>query len=342
MKILIIGGTGNISTAITRALVERGDDVTLYNRGKSKVQIPDGYKTILGDRTDYAVFEAQMAEAGRFDCVIDMICYKPEEAESIVRAFRGRIGQLIFCSTVDVYTKPAKLYPITAEAERQPSPVFPYAFNKGLCENILREAHQRGDFPLTIIRPAQTYNDSSTPIPLLGPGTSLLNRIRKGKPVIVHGNGTSLWVASHRDDVGPAFVGAIGNSETFGKGYDVTGDEWMTWEAYYETAARVMDAPPITFVHIPTDLLGKIAPKSAEWCVVNFHYNNIFDNTPAKTDLGFQYTITWEEGVRRMVAWHDERGAIDGSPEYPFYDQIVAAWQRLGEAIVKELAGLDV
>jgi len=342
MKVLIIGGTGNISTAITRILVNRGDDVTLYNRGKTKAQIPGDYKSIVGDRTDHAAFEAQMAETERFDCVIDMICYRPEDAQSVVRAFQGRVGQVIFCSTVDVYTKPAENYPITEQAERQPSPSFPYAFNKALCENILLEAHQRGDFPLTIIRPAQTYNDSSCPIPLLGPGTSLLNRIRKGKPVIVHGNGTSLWVACHRDDVAPAFVTAIGNSKTFGRGYNVTGEEWMTWETYYQTVARVMDAPPIKLIYIPTDLLGRIAPKSAEWCVVNFHYNNIFDNTAAKTDLGFSYIISWEEGVRRMIAWHDEKGDIDNSPDYPFYDQIVTAWQRLGETIVNELAVMDV
>lgn len=340
MKALIIGGTGNISTAITRILVERGDDVTLYNRGKTGAQISGNYKNITGDRTKYDAFEAQMAEAGTFDCVIDMICYKPEDAQSVVRAFRGRAGHVIFCSTVDVYTKPARRYPITENEERRPSSSFPYAFNKALCENILMEAHQRGDFPLTMIRPAQTYNDTSCPIPLLGPGTTLLSRIRNGKPVIVLGNGNSLWVACHRDDVAPAFVAAAGNSKTFGKGYNVAGEEWMTWETYYQTVAQVMNVSPVTFAYIPTNILGRIAPKAAEWCVVNFHYNNIFDNTAAKTDLGFCYTIPWEEGVRRMVAWHDERGNINNSPEYPIYDKIVTAWRRSGDDIVNELAGL--
>ena len=121
MKVLIIGGTGLISTAITRFLMERGDDVTLYNRGIRPLQVSHRPKRIAGDRTDYATFEAQMARAGHFDCVIDMICFLPEDAESAVRAFRGRVEQYVFCSTVDVYTKPAKRYPVKEDAERRPA-----------------------------------------------------------------------------------------------------------------------------------------------------------------------------------------------------------------------------
>ena len=342
MKVLIIGGTGNISTAITRILAGRGDEVTVYNRGQTQVDIPGEYKIIVGDRYDHAAFEAQMAEAGSFDCVIDMIGYAPADVESTVRAFGGRVEQVIFCSTVDVFTKRAKRYPVTEDGERKPYPSFPYAFNKAICEEILFQAHRRGDFALTIIRPAQTYNDSHCPLPLLGPGTAFLKRVRQGKPIIILGDGTSLWVASHRDDVAPAFVGAAGHTRTYGKTYNVTGDEWMTWERYYQVVAEVMDAPMLDLVPIPTDLLGRMAPRAAEWCVENFHYNNIFDNTAAKTDLGYRYTITWEQGVRRMVAWHDARGEIDNSPEYPLYDQIVSAWRHSSEDLVSEFAGLDV
>lgn len=341
MRALIIGGTGNISTAITRRLVGRGDHVTLFNRGQTRVQIPGDYDTILGDRYDYAEFEAQMAEAGRFDCVIDMIGYSPEDIESAVRSFGGRVGQFIFCSTVDVYTKPAERYPVTEDAERKPSSAFPYAFNKAVCENILLEAHDRGDFALTIIRPAQTYSDFRTPIPLIGSGPGFLRRVRQGKPVIALGNGTSLWVATHRDDVGPAFAGAAGNPEAFGRAYHVTGEEWMTWEQYFRTVAEVMGAPALDLVCIPSNLLGRMAPKSAEWCVVNFHFNNIFDNAAAMADLGYRYTIPWAEGVRRLVAWHDERGLIDHSPDDPLYDRIVSAWRRLSDQAVAELAGAD-
>ena len=123
MRALIIGGTGHISTGITPLLLARGDTVTLYNRGQTE-------QRIVGDRTDHAAFEAQMAEVGVFDCVIDMVCFRPEEAASTLRAFAGRTGQYILCSTVDVYTKPAKRYPVREQEERQPSPQFPYAWNK--------------------------------------------------------------------------------------------------------------------------------------------------------------------------------------------------------------------
>jgi len=342
MNVLIIGGTGLISTAISRFLIERGDDVTLYNRGVTEMRIPYKPKRILGDRTDYAAFEAQMAKAGPFDCVIDMVCFLPEEAESAIRAFQGRVRQYIFCSTVDVYTKPAKHYPIREDEERRPSSTFPYALNKAACENILLEAHQRGDFPLTIIRPAYTYGEGRGLIHTLSWGTYYLDRVRKGKPIIVHGDGTSFWAACHRDDVARAFVGAVGNTKALGKAYHVTGEEWMTWNRYHQGVAEAMtvSAPPL--VHIPTDLLGKILPKQASWCVENFHFNNIFDNTAARNDLGFRYTIPWVEGVRRVVAWLDEHGGIENSDDRPFCDGVIEAWERLGESMAGDLADLDI
>jgi nucleoside-diphosphate-sugar epimerase len=283
-----------------------------------------------------------MTKEEPFDCVIDMVCFLPEEAKSSIRAFRGRVRQYIFCSTMDVYTKPAKRYPIKEDEERQPSSSFPYAVNKAACENVLLEAHGRGDFPLTIIRPAYTYGEGRGLVHTLGWGTYYLDRVRKGKPIIVHGDGTSFWVACHRDDVARAFVGAVGDAKAFGKAYHVTGEEWMTWNSYHQGVAEAMEVSPPPLVHIPTDLLGKIAPKQASWCVENFHFNNIFDNTEAKNDLGFRYTIPWMEGVRRVVAWLDEHGGIENSDDYPFYDRIIAAWERLGKSMALDLGDLDI
>ena len=342
MKVLIIGGTGLISTAITRFLMERGDDVALYNRGIRELHISHKPKRIIGDRTDYAAFEAQMAKAGCFDCVIDMVCFLPDDAESAVRAFRGRVGQYIFCSTVDVYTKPAKRYPVKEDAERQPASSFPYAVNKAACERILSEAQESGAFEATFIRPAYTYGEGGGPIHSFGWGTYYLDRVRKGKPIIVHGDGTSFWVACHRDDVARAFVGAVGNERAFGKAYHVTGEEWMTWNQYHERVAQAMGAPPAKLVHVPTELLFMVAPKQAMWCLENFRFNNIFDNAAARADLGFRYTIPWAEGVRRVVAWLDERGKIENSDDYPFYDRIIGAWQELGEDMTRGLGGLDL
>lgn len=330
MRILIIGGTGLISTAITRALIARGDDVTLYNRGQTEADIPAGYATITGNRRDYTAFEAQMVASGNFDAVIDMIGFVPADIESAIRAFSGNIGQFIFCSTVDVYTKPARHYPIREDAEREPMPSFPYAYNKAKCERLLEEAHERGDFPVTIIRPAHTYGEGRGLIHSLGLGGAYyFHRIRLGKPIITHGDGSSLWAACHRDDVGRAFAEAVGNEKTFGKGYHIASEEPMTWNQYHQTVAQAMNAPDPELVHIPTDLLFEIAPKAAEWCRENFQYNNIFDNAAAKADLNFRHTIPFVEGVRRIVDWLGARGRIHNKDEPEIYNGIIEKWRHL-------------
>jgi nucleoside-diphosphate-sugar epimerase len=339
MKILIIGGTGLISTPISRMLLERGDELTLYNRGQREARIPTGARLISGDRTDHAAFEAQVAAAGPFDCVIDMVCYRPAEAESLARAVRGRARQLIFCSTVDVYARPAGRYPIVEDEPHRPASA--YGADKARCEAILQAADARGEVAVTTLRPAQTYGEGGRIIHTLGWGTGYLDRIRKGKPIVVHGDGSSLWSACHIDDVARAFVAAIGAEHAFGKAYHVTGEEWMTWNRYHAGVAEALSAPAPRLVHIPTDLLARAAPQRARITVENFQFNNIFDNSAARADLGFRYTIPWVEGVRRTVAWLDARGMVEDSDADPFDDALIAAWERLGQGMAAELAGLD-
>ncbi len=329
MRILIIGGTGIISTGISRLLIERGDDVVLYNRGQRPSQVEGDYTTITGDRKDYAPFEKQMAEVGSFDCVIDMVCYLPEEAESAVRAFKGRTGQYIFCSTVDVYTKPAALYPIMEDAEKLPSKKFMYGYNKARCEELLFAAHERGELVVTSIRPGHTYGEcGNNLLHALGTNNVHVDRLRKGQPIILHGNGRSFWPTCHRDDVAVAFVGAIGNEKAFGRGYHVAGEEWMTWEGYHQGLAKAIDAEPPEFVYIPTKALMRMAPREAMLTEVNFSYNNLFDNTAAREDLGFRVTIPWVEGIRRTVNWLEENDQLEKSEDYPLYDQVIDAWRN--------------
>jgi nucleoside-diphosphate-sugar epimerase len=334
MKILIIGGTGNISIATTKQLIERGDEVVLFNRGTQPVE---GTRQITGDRCNYTQFEAQMGEEGYFDCVIDMVAYHPDDAKSAVRAFAGRTGQFIFCSTVDVYTKPAATFPIREDFERSPNPVFEYAYHKVLCENILLEASAQGGFPLTILRPGATYNDSWAPISLIGSGTALLRRIRMGMPVIVLGDGTSFWTSSHRDDVGHAFANAAGNANAIGKTYNLTGDEWITWRSYFNAAAKGMSAAPIQFVPVAAELLARITHGAANWSLWNFQYNNIFDNSASKADLGFAYTIPWEEGARRMITYHDARGEIDAAQPDPLYEKVLEVYAKHAALMEEEI-----
>jgi nucleoside-diphosphate-sugar epimerase len=280
-----------------------------------------------------------MAEAAHFDCVMDMVGFVPEDAESVIRAFTGRIGHFIFCSTVCTYGGPASHYPIREDEPRRP--IGSYGANKVRCEDILMEAGRRGDFPVSVMRPSQTYGEGGTIVHSLGWRTSYLDRIRKGKPIIVHGDGSCLWAACHIDDVGRGFVGAAGNSKAFGKAYNLTGEEWMTWNRYHEKVAEALNAPAPTLVHIPADLMRAVAPKHFGISIDIFQYPSIFDNSAAIQDLGFRYTIPWVEGVRRTVDWLDARDKIENSDDDPFDDRVIAAWERLTASMAADLQGID-
>jgi nucleoside-diphosphate-sugar epimerase len=338
MKILIIGGTGNISTPLAKALVAQGHDLTLFKR---EATVPDWLRSariITGDRTRREDFQAKLRGSDPFDCVIDMICYEPEDVRCDIELFRGRTKQFIFCSTVDVYTKTPQRYPVTEEngvVEALPS--FPYAHKKMACEQLLWEAHRRGDFALTICRPAFTYNEAWSPgIHSFGGKTYHLDRLRRGKPIILHGDGSSIWVATYRDDVAAGIIGALGNPKAFGQDYNLSGDEWMTHNHIWRTIARLMNAPEPQFVYIPTDLLARLAPKQAEWCLENFRHNNIFDNSKARRDLGFRYTVSFEQGVRKCLDHLSRHNLIENCDNYPFYDRIVEAWRNHTTVLVRE------
>ncbi|MBW3624133.1 MAG: NAD-dependent epimerase/dehydratase family protein [Armatimonadetes bacterium] len=338
MKLLIIGGTGLISTPLTRQLGERGHDVTLYNRGRRDAPLPDGVNVIHGDRTQHASFEAQLREREPFDCVIDMICYEPEDAQSLVRAFAGRVGHLIVCSTVDVYEKPQRRLLLTEETPHHPAP-WDYAVKKAQLEEILWESSARGDFPLTVFRPGHSYNDGGALHHTLGSRTSYLDRIWKGKPIIVHGDGSSIWAACHAVDVAGAFTAAAGNEIAYNTAYNVAGEEWLTWNRYHRLVAEAIGAPEPTLVHIPTDLLIQLTDR-AYITSINFQYNNAVDNTAAKRDLGFRYTVPFVEGARRIYTTLKERGQIANSDEDPLDDQIITLWERVTSQMMEDMGKL--
>lgn len=337
MKLLIIGGTGNISTPMTKSL-QKDHNLVLFNNDKNRPDwLRPDVQVITGDRKDYTDFAEKLSSTGSFDCIIDMIAFEPEDAEADVRVFAGRTEQFIFCSTVDVYPKTPACYPVTEEAEIGALPSFSYGYKKVQCEKILWAAHQRGDFKLTVLRPTFTYNESWSPgIHSFGGQTYHLDRLRKGKPILMHGDGTGIWVATYRDDTAGAFIGAVANQKSYGQSYNVSADEWMTHNYIWRTIARLMGAPEPEFVYIPTDLLGRIAPKEAEWCVENFRHNNIFDNSKAKRDLGFQYRVMFEEGARRCLDHLTAHQLIESCENYPFYDRIVAEWQKCRQELLEK------
>ncbi len=343
MKILIIGGTGLISTRITQQLLARGDDVTHYNRGKrgsgfGGAPLGGEVETIVGDRTDYVAFEKQMADAGRWDCVMDMVGFAPDDARSAVRAFAGRCNHFVFCSTVDVYAHPQPMgaLPYTEDAPRHG--LNAYAAQKVECERVFEAAQVDGKLDVTMIRPAATYAEGAGILDSLRGRKTYIDRLRKGKPIVVHGDGQSLWCSCHADDVARAFVNAAGNAVAIDKAYHTTGEEFLTWNQHHQVVAQAIGAPEPKLVHIPTDALAQLLPSealsdAAHWTQTNFQFNNVFDNSAAKRDLGFRYTVRWEEGARRLVNWLDANGRIEDSDADHFDDNLVAAWQAALDAM---------
>jgi nucleoside-diphosphate-sugar epimerase len=339
VKVLVIGGTGLISTAIVRELVERGDTVTVLNRAERQGR-PNGVGQIIADRTDPVAFEAAIGASGTWDAVIDMICFVPDEAAVAARVLQGRTGQYVMTSTIDVYRKPAPRLPYVEDTPH--GGIGQYALDKVACERILWAAHDRGGLPLTVIRPAATYGEGGRLVQPLGFRPTLIDRLRKGKPIVVHGDGSSLWVSCHRDDVATAFVGAVSRpATTIGHAYHVTGEEWVTWDQHLTLVAEAAGAPPPDICHIPSDALRRISPDAGRLAWENFRFHNVFDNAAAHRDLDFRYRVSLRDGLPRLVASLDARGAVEDSDLDPLDDRIIGTWRAMVTEAELTLAPLD-
>jgi nucleoside-diphosphate-sugar epimerase len=328
LNALIIGGTGLISTGIVKHLLARGARVTMYNRGRRERTLPEDVQQILGDRADSDSFVAAFAER-HFDVVYDMICFSPEQAEASVRAFSGRCAQFVFCSTVctyEVHSPPAVLIDETWPL----SPVSEYGRNKVLCERRFQEAAESGAFALTIARPSHTY----------GPGGSLIDqqefdsgtwdRVARGLPVLVAGDGLGLWQSTHRDDCGKFFAYAALAPRTFDQAYNVTRDEVLTWRDYYREVARALDTQA-KLIFVPARWLIAQDPKRFAFLAETTQFHGAYSSEKAKAHVPeFRATIDLEAGARETFADMRRRGAWrDSGADLP-YQRIVERALALG------------
>jgi nucleoside-diphosphate-sugar epimerase len=241
---------------------------------------------------------------------------------------------------VDVYAHPHPAGGLPYREDAPQSGRNQYAADKVQCEAILRAAHARGDLTLTIIRPAATYAEGAGILDSLRGRPTYIDRLRKGKSIIVHGDGQSLWCSCHADDVARAFVHAAGNPVALGRSYHATGEEYLTWNQHHEIVARAIGAPEPWLVHIPTDALARMLPSAqlsdaAHWTLTNFQFNNIFDNAAARRDLDFRYTVPWSEGARRLVEWLDAHGRVADSDDDAFDDALIDGWERLAGGLMQ-------
>ena len=301
MKVLFIGGTGNISTSVSKLCVKRGIDLYLLNRGIRKVEIP-GVKTITGDITTSET--ANALQNHNWDCVVNWIAFTPGDVERDINLFHNKTKQYIFISSASVYQKPLT-HPVITESTPLCNPVWDYSQNKIACEERLIKAYREENFPITIVRPSHTY-DTIIPV-VIGGGSeyTTVDRIKKGKKIIVHGDGTSLWVLTHSEDFAKGFVGLMGLPQATGNAFQITSDEILTWNQIHEIIADAVGVKP-NIVHISSNFLCEYDDsfKGSLWG--DKSYSVIFDNTKIKTFVpGFCCIIPFSEGIKRTLAWFE-------------------------------------
>ncbi len=336
-RALFIGGTGTISTAITRKIAAEGEwELCLLNRGNKPQFVPEGVKVIVADINDEAAVAAKL-EGTEWDCVCDFVGFVPADVERDIRLFKGRTRQYIYISSASAYQKPAAS-PFITEGTTLANPYWQYSRDKIECENILMEAYRKEGFPVTIVRPSYTYGDTGVPLGVRGSkGTwQVLRRMMEGKPVIVHGDGTSLWTMTHNTDFAKAFAGLMGNSRAIGLPVQITSDEVLSWNQIYKAIA---DALRVEFkpYYVASEWLSSLGKYGLTGELLGDKAESvIFDNTRLKSLVpGFCATVRFEDGIRKTVEYilsHPEYQVPD--PEFDQWcDRVIAAQEEAKEKL---------
>ena len=299
MKALFIGGTGNISSACVELALARGIEVTLLNRGTSGRPVPNGAQVVNGDIRDPQSVRAALGSRS-FDVVAEFVAFTPEHIETDLELFRGHTGQYIFISSASAYQTPPAILPVT-ESTVLDNPYWEYSRNKAACEERLVHAYREEKFPITIVRPSHTY--SAPYVPVEG-GWTTIDRMLRGEPVIVHGDGTSLWTLTHATDFAKGFVGLMGNAHAIGESFHITSDEWLTWNQIHEILAAAAGVKP-TLVHVPSDLIAAYDKAWGESLLGDKTHSFILDNSKVKRLVpDFICTTPFSRGAEEIIAWH--------------------------------------
>jgi nucleoside-diphosphate-sugar epimerase len=328
MKVLIIGGTGLISTGIVEHLLARGADLTLFNRQQRQSRLPSGLPVIAGDRNVPAEFE-QRLERERFDVVIDMICFSPEQAQATLRAVGGRTGQLIFCSTVCTYGVKVPGHVLIDETF-PPAPTSQYGKNKLACEQAFLRAHEAGLFKTTIVRPSNTYGPGNSLIDQLEFDGVVWDRVEHGLPVLCSGDGLGLWQSTHRSDVGRLFAYACGNAGTYGEVFNATRDHVFTWRDYFREAARALGTRA-ELVLAPAGWLVAQNPQRFKFLDETSRYHGAYCSAKARRAVPeFRCEVDFVDGARETLQDMKERGAWRRHQDDAEYGALVRRALELG------------
>lgn len=336
MKILLIGGTGTISSAITRQLATSGHDLWLLNRGNRKDDVPASVRQVICDINNEAEVLRQIGGT-MFDAVCEFIGFLPSQVERDIRLFKGRTRQYVYISSASAYNKPARNHIIT-EGTSLANPYWQYSRDKIACEELLMKEYRENGFPVTIVRPSHTYCERAIPVSVHGPKGSwqVLKRMIEGKAVLVQGDGSSLWTLTWNEDFAKGFIGLLGNPKAIGEPFQIMSDESLTWNQIYQCVA---DALKVEFkpYYVASQFLAAVAPKEYDFTgnlLGDKSTTVVFDCSKLKHAVpGYQATTRFDEGVRRCVAY------ILAHPELQIEDPEFDAWcDRVIEAQEKAKA----
>jgi nucleoside-diphosphate-sugar epimerase len=341
MKILIIGGTGTISSAVTRQLAADGHDVWLLNRGTRKDEVPANVKQIIADIDNTEAVLGGLPD-GMFDAVCEFIGFVPAQVERDISLFGSRTRQYVYISSASAYAKPVRS-PYITEGTALANPYWQYSRNKIACEELLMKVYRETGFPVTIVRPSHTYCERSVPLSVHGPSGSwpVLKRMLDGKPVIVHGDGSSLWTLTWNEDFARGFIGLLGNPKSIGEAFQIMSDDQLTWNQIYESTASALSAAcpgsaarQLKLCHVASDFLAAVSPREYDLTgnlIGDKAATVIFDSTKLKRAVpGYQAVTRFDEGVRRCVGYllaHPEL-QVDDSEFDAWCDRVIEAQER--------------
>ena len=323
MKVLIIGGTGTISSAITRQLAESGHELWLLNRGNRRDEVPASVKQVIVDIDDTDEVLRLLGDE-QFDAVCEFIGFLPSQVERDVRLFRGRTRQYVYISSASAYNKPAASHVIT-EGTTLANPHWEYSRNKIACEELLMREYREHGFPITIVRPSHTYCERGVPVSVHGLKGSwqVLKRMMEGKPVIVNGDGSSLWTLTWNEDFARGFIGLLGNPKAIGEAFQIMSDESLSWNQIYECVGNALHVTVKPY-YVASEFLAAVAPKAWDFegnLLGDKSVTVVFDCTKLKRAVpGWQATVRFDEGVRRCVAY------LMSHPELQIEDPEFDAW----------------
>jgi nucleoside-diphosphate-sugar epimerase len=324
LRVLFIGGSGAISSACARVAVERGIDLFVLNRGQTTTRpLPAGVTVLHADIREPRSVRAELGNL-EFDSVVDWVAFLPEHVRSDVELFRDRTGQYVFISSASAYQTPPSRMPVT-ESTPLRNPIWRYSQDKIACEDLLIGEYRAQGFPATIIRPSHTYD--RTLVPFDG-GWTVLGRMLAGKPVIVHGDGTSLWTLTHHDDFARAFVPLLGHPRTIGEAIHITSDDVLTWNQIAETLAAALGVKA-RVVHVPSDVIAAADPDWGAGLLGDKAHSMVFDNTKVRSLVpGWNAVIPFEQGAREIAGWYlaDPARQVTRTDLDAVMDKLAATW----------------